>query len=102
MAPRRWKEGAGQRAMRTDIKVLYCFHQNNDDSKCEVAHTSPPMVPGYRSQERNMAPKPASARFAYVFGMVLAVAAIILGITTRNLAAPSASLIYLPDLPLLY
>ena len=23
------------------IKVLYCFHQNNDDSKCEVAHTSP-------------------------------------------------------------
>jgi len=50
----------------------------------------------------NMAPKPASARFAYVFGMVLAVAAIILGITTRNLAAPSASLIYRPDLPLLY
>ena len=56
----------------------------------------------HRSQEGNMAPKPASARFAYVFGMVLAVAAIILGITTRNLAAPSASLIYLPDLPLLY
>ena len=25
--------------------VLYCFHQNNDDSKCEVAHTSPPIFP---------------------------------------------------------
>ena len=25
------------------IEVLYCFHQNNDDSKCEVAHTSPPV-----------------------------------------------------------
>jgi hypothetical protein len=49
-----------------------------------------------------MAPKPTAARLAYVFGMVLAVAAIILGITTRNLAAPSASLIYRPDLPLLY
>ena len=22
----------------TDIKFLYCFHQNNDRSKCEVAH----------------------------------------------------------------
>src|SRR5262249_3335349 len=91
--------------------VLYWFTQSNADSKCEVAHTSLPirpskspavLVPGYRSQEGNMAPKPASARCAYVFGMVLAVAAIILGITTRNLAAPSASLIYLPDLPLLY
>jgi hypothetical protein len=49
-----------------------------------------------------MAPKPEPARLAYVFGMVLAVAAIILGITTRNLAAPSASLIYSPGLPLLY
>jgi len=49
-----------------------------------------------------MAPKPTSARLAYVFGMVFAVAAIILGITTHNLAAPSASLIYRPDLPLLY
>jgi hypothetical protein len=49
-----------------------------------------------------MAPKPTSARLAYVFGMVFAVAAIILGITTHNLAAPSASLIYSPELPLLY
>jgi|AmaraimetFIIA100_FD_contig_123_18983_length_897_multi_8_in_0_out_2_1 hypothetical protein len=49
-----------------------------------------------------MAPKPEPARLAYVFGMVLAVAAIILAITTRNLAAPSASLIYHPQLPLLY
>src|SRR5215475_2224471 len=29
----------------TDIKVLYCFHQNNDDSKCEAVHTSPPIIP---------------------------------------------------------
>ena len=47
-----------------------------------------------------MAPKPEPARLAYVFGMVLA--AIILAIATRNLPAPSASLIYRPDLPLLY
>src|SRR5262249_36000565 len=48
------------------IKVSYCFHQNNDASKCEVAHTSFPirpskspadwvlghvLVPRYRSQE---------------------------------------------------
>src|SRR5262244_1756674 len=41
-----------------------------------------------------MAPKPEPARLAYLFGMVLAVAAIILAITTHNLAAPSSSLIY--------
>jgi hypothetical protein len=49
-----------------------------------------------------MAPKPEPARLAYVFGMVLAVAAIILAITTRNLAAPSSSPVYHPQLPLLY
>jgi hypothetical protein len=29
----------------SDIKVLYRFHQNNGCSKCEVAHTSPPIRP---------------------------------------------------------
>jgi hypothetical protein len=53
-------------------------------------------------QEGYMAPKPKPARLAYVFGMVLAVAAIILAITTRNLAAPSSSPIYHPQLVLLY
>jgi hypothetical protein len=24
------------------IEALYCFHQNDDGSKCEVVHTSPP------------------------------------------------------------
>jgi hypothetical protein len=55
-----------------------------------------------------MAPKPEPARFASVFGtltsvvgIVLAVAAI-LAITTPNLAAPSLSLIYHPQLLLLY
>jgi hypothetical protein len=47
-----------------------------------------------------MAPKPEAARLAYVFGIVLAVAAI-LAITTL-LAAPSSSPIYHPQLPLLY
>jgi hypothetical protein len=47
-----------------------------------------------------MAPKPA--RLAFVFGMVLAVAVTILAITTPNLAAPSASLIYRPQLLVLY
>ena len=49
-----------------------------------------------------MAPKPEPARLAYVFGMVLAVAAIILAITTPDLAAPSSSPIFGPQLPLLY
>jgi hypothetical protein len=49
-----------------------------------------------------MAPNPEPARLAYVFGMVLAVAAIILAITTRNLAAPSSAPIYHPQLLLLY
>jgi hypothetical protein len=36
--------GAGwqSESVRTDIKVLYCFHQNIDDSKCEAVHTSTP------------------------------------------------------------
>jgi hypothetical protein len=46
-----------------------------------------------------MAPKPA--RLAFVFAMILAVAAI-LAITTPNLAQPSLSLIYHPHLLLLY
>jgi len=48
-----------------------------------------------------MAPKPERARLAYVFGIVLAVAAI-LAITTANLAAASSSPIYHPQLLLLY
>ena len=43
----------------------------------------------------------STARLAYVFGMVLAVAAIILAITTPNLAAPRSP-IYDPQLLLLY
>jgi len=51
-----------------------------------------------------MAPKPDPAKFAYVFGMVLAVAAIILAIMTRNLAAPGAptELIYRAQHLILY
>jgi len=49
-----------------------------------------------------MAPKPEPARLAYVFGMALVVTAIILAITTPNLAAPSSSPIYHPQLLLLY
>jgi hypothetical protein len=49
-----------------------------------------------------MAPKPEAARLASVFGIVLAVAAIILAITTPDLASPSSSPIYHPQLPLLY
>jgi hypothetical protein len=49
-----------------------------------------------------MAPKPQPGRLAYLFGIVLAVAAIMLAITTRNLATPGASPLYYPQLPLLY
>ena len=56
-----------------DIKVLYCFHQNNDDSKCEVAHTSLPIRPlkvrPRHSVWRQEGSKPKPARFTV--GMVL-------------------------------
>ena len=35
----------GERGEWSLIKVIYCFHQNNDASKCEVAHTSFPIRP---------------------------------------------------------
>src|SRR5262245_27066368 len=78
--------------------------------KCEVAHASLPIRPSrsgmatsiYRARRGHMAPKPEPARLAYVFGMVLAVAAIILANTTPNLARPSSSLIHHPQLLLLY
>ncbi len=49
-----------------------------------------------------MAPKPEAARLASVFGIVLAVAAIILAITTPDLASPSSSPTYHPQLLVLY
>jgi hypothetical protein len=50
-----------------------------------------------------MAPKPKPARFLFTVGMVLAMALTILTITAdRDLAAPSASPIYHPQLSLLY
>ena len=49
-----------------------------------------------------MAPKPEPARLAYVFGMVLAMALTILAAMTWAVAQPSLSLIYHPQLPLLY
>jgi len=49
-----------------------------------------------------MAPKPEPARLAHVFGIVLVVTAIILAITTPNLARPSSSPIHHPQLLLLY
>jgi len=49
-----------------------------------------------------MAPKPKSARFAFTVGMVLAIAFTILAATTWAVALPSLSLIYHPQLPLLY
>jgi hypothetical protein len=47
-----------------------------------------------------MAPKPKSARFTV--GMVLAMALTILAAMTWAVAQPSLSLIYHPQLPLLY
>jgi|307.fasta_scaffold39639_4 hypothetical protein len=50
-----------------------------------------------------MAPnKPKPARFAFVFWMVVAMAAIILAITTRDWAAPIASPIYQAQHLILY
>ena len=85
-------------SVRTDIKVLYCFHQNNDDSKYEVAHTPLPVRPlkVQQSQEGYMAPKPA--RFVFSVGMALT----ILAVMTWAVAALSESPIYQPQLLLLY
>ena len=47
-----------------------------------------------------MAPKPA--RFEFTVGMVLAMALTILAAMTWAVAQPSLSLIYHPQLPLLY
>ena len=49
-----------------------------------------------------MAPKPKSARFEFTVGMVLAMALTILMAMTWAVARPSLSLIYHPQLPLLY
>ena len=49
-----------------------------------------------------MAPKPKPARFEFTVGMVLAMALTILAAMTWALAQPSLSLIYHPQLPLLY
>ena len=50
-----------------------------------------------------MAPKPEPARFVFTVGMVLAMALTILTITAdRDLAAPSSSAVYHPQLLLLY
>jgi hypothetical protein len=49
-----------------------------------------------------MAPKPKPARSVFTVGMVLAMALTILAAMTWAVAQPSSSLIYRPDLPLLY
>jgi hypothetical protein len=82
----------------TDIKVLYCFYQNNDDSKCEVAHRSPSLIPHKNPPDlgarEHMAPKP----FVFTAGMALT----ILAVMTWTVAALSACPIYQPQLLLLY
>src|SRR5215467_1952105 len=68
--------------------VAAAFHNTSPISlsKIQVLGAVPGRVPGTGARRGRMAPKSASARLTYVFGMVLAVTAIILTITTRNLA----------------
>ena len=49
-----------------------------------------------------MAPKPKPARFEFTVGMILAMALTILAAMTWAVAQTSLSLIYHPQLPLLY
>ena len=49
-----------------------------------------------------MAPKPKPARFEFTVGMVLAMVLTVLAAMTWAVAQPSLSLIYHPQLPLLY
>jgi hypothetical protein len=71
--------GAGWLVEESLIKVLYRFHQNNDVSISEGAHTSPPIPP-----LRSPASKPGGEIMALqphtvecIFGTVLAMALII-------------------------
>src|SRR5215468_1453105 len=59
----------------------------------------------WRARRGPMAPKPKPARFEFTVGMVLAMALTILAVMTwadRDLAAPSSSAVYHPQLLLLY
>jgi hypothetical protein len=85
-------------------KILYCFHQNNDHSKCEVAHPFLPIRPSKSSvlePEGNMAPKPKSKPARFVFAVAMALT--ILAVMTWEMAAPSSPIypIYQPQLLLL-
>src|SRR5215471_4660721 len=85
----------GPAANGSDIKVLYCFHQNNDDSRCEAVHTSPPVIPHkirqtWKPGGEQMAPKLATVT------IVLAMALTIL--TAITWAAPIWSPIFGPQL----
>src|SRR5262249_5601335 len=78
--------------------------------ECEVVHTSrrvgalkSAIATSIWRQEGYMAPKPKPARFVFAVGMALAMALTILTITAdRDLAAPSPSAVYHPQLLLLY
>jgi len=94
------------------IKVFHCFHQENDGSKCEVAHASLPIRPSKSPADRykgtgtkvpeprgeQMAPKPA--RFVFAVGMALT----ILAAMTSAKVEPSPLIypVYQPQLLLLY
>jgi hypothetical protein len=75
-------------------------------AKCEVAHTSFRLAPSkvrhgdiyLATGGDTIAPKTEPARLVFAVGVALT----ILAAMTWALAAPSASLIYRPDLPLLY
>src|SRR6266498_2151488 len=65
----------------SDIKVLYRFHQNNNVSISEVAHTSPPGSFLHTVQARGADMELQSPRGEFIFGMVLATAMTILAVT---------------------
>jgi hypothetical protein len=44
------------------IKVLYCFHQNLDDSKREAVHTTPPIRPSQSASELGLSAGGVDAR----------------------------------------
>src|SRR5262249_42289528 len=79
-------------------------------AKCEVTHTSLPIRPSKSGiatsiwrQEGYMAPKSNPARFVFTVGMVLAMAlTILMTMADRDLAQPSLSPIYQPQLLLWY
>ena len=88
-------------------KVLYRFHQNNNVSISEVAHTSPPGSFLHTVQPRGADMELQSPRGEFIFGMFLATAMTILAVTTwayplYSISGAGSGAVGFSNLPLIF